>query len=368
MFNARSFVVSALCCLTILLVMVGVIMVLSSSFKEANVYGYMGRQLIWFSIGLAGMFYFSNKNYNIWEDYSRWIMLATLILLSLVFFFPEVNGAHRWIRVLGFSFQPSDAAKLSLIIYLSATWANRLDRMDSFIHGALAPLGMLIFTLALVVIEPDHSTTFFICVLAVIIWFAAGGRLMHLTPALLLMLAGIFFMLYTKPHLFVRIDAFLHPENYQATKAYQLYTALVGFAHGGLWGVGIGEGMQKLGFTPEPHTDFIFSTMGEELGFVWCSAILGVFLTLITLGYLTAMRCTNPFGRLVAVGCTSAIGLQAVLNIAVVTGTIPTTGISLPFISYGGSSLVISMTMVGLLMNIAKETFGVGDIPVRGNN
>jgi cell division protein FtsW len=368
MISTKSFVVGSLFSVTIVLVMLGVIMVLSSSFLEENVYRYMGKQLIWFSVGLAGLFFFATKDYNIWDTHSRTILLIALFLLAIALFYPPIRSARRWIHLFGFSFQPSDMAKLAIIFYLSAVWADRHELLDSFRKGVLYPMTVVGILLLLIIVEPDHGTTFFISMIVMVIWFTAGGRLRHIIPIFAATILAIFVALYFKPHLYERIDAYFHPENYRLGTAYQFYSSIVGFAHGGLWGVGIGDGMQKLGFTPEPHTDFIFSTMGEELGFIKCTLVLLAYLWIITLGYLIAMKCTNPFGRLVAVGCTTAIGLQTALNIAVVTGSIPNTGIALPFLSYGGSSLVISMSMIGLLMNIAKDTFGIEDAPVNTRN
>ncbi|MBD3268398.1 hypothetical protein GF373_17160, partial [bacterium] len=277
MITTRSFVIGSLFTVTIALVMLGVIMVLSSSFMEPNVYEYMGKQLIWFSVGLAAMFYFFNIDFNVWEGWSRWILLGTLFLLTLVFFFPEVNGARRWIRFAGFTFQPFDLAKLAVIFYLSAIWADREDLLDSFKQGVFWPLSIVGFLLFLIVLEPDHGTTFFIGMISMAIWFIAGGRFRHMVPIFVALVAGVLFALFLKPNLWVRLDAFLRPELYETTKAYQLKNSLIGFANGGLWGVGIGEGEQKLGFTPEPHTDYIFSTLGEELGFVKCALVLGAF-------------------------------------------------------------------------------------------
>ena len=175
--------------------------------------------------------------------------------------------------------------------------------------------------------------------------------------------SSIILALYQKPLLFERISAYLHPEQYPKL-TYQVNQAVRGISYGGMWGAGLGEGMQQLGFIPEVHTDFIFATMGEELGFVKCSLVLSMYLMLTVFGYWIAIRCGNTFGQLLAVGCTTAIGFQAALNIAVVTGSIPTTGISLPFISYGGSSLTIFMSMVGLLINIARDAF-MTDRPAR---
>ncbi|MEW6236167.1 MAG: putative peptidoglycan glycosyltransferase FtsW [Candidatus Omnitrophota bacterium] len=358
--KTSSFINGTLLALTVGLILLGVIMVLScsqsafSTSLDSNVYENMGKQLIWFSLGLAALRFFSSTDYNVWERYSRPLMLVTIIMLGMVFLFPEVNGARRWIPIAGQKIQPSELAKISIIIYLSSVWADRRERLASFINGVLYPMLFVGIALALILLEPAHSATFFIGLIALTIWFVAGGRLLHLAPVFAAMTTGIAAAIYAKPVLFKRILAFLHPEEHKSDKYYQVWQSLIGFAHGGLWGKGLGESNVQ---TPFSETDFIFSTMGEELGFMKCSLVLIAFLLLIWIGYGIALRCRNPFGSLLAVGCTTAIGVQAALNVAVVTGSIPTTGIALPFISYGGSSLLVSMSLMGLLMSVAKDAF-----------
>lgn len=378
MIRTRSFVIGSLFGLTIVLSLLGVIMVLSASqfvflkgtmenIYQQNVYQFMGRQLIWISLGLACMGFFYSCDFNVWDRHSRLILLATMVLLVLVLSPLGVtrNGAQRWLPVGSshFLFQPSEFAKLAVILYLSSVWAGRPDRLTS-VKGVIFPMLLVGTLLGLILPEPDNSTTFFIGMIALTIWFVAGGRIIHLTPGFLFICTAVAVALYKKPHLWERINAWIDPDKYP-NKAYHFLRARDGFAHGGMWGVGLGEGKGQLGFTPEAHTDFIFSIMGEELGFVKCALVILLFLSLALLGYWIAMRCSNPFGRLVAAGCTTALIMQAALNFAVVTGSIPTTGIALPFISYGGSSLLACMAMIGLLMNIAKETFDTENVPAR---
>jgi len=284
-------------------------------------------------------------------------MLFAIVLLALVFspIGYESGGGRRWIRTPLTNLQPSDFTKIAVIIYLSAVWSDRRERLGSFVRGVLFPMLFVGLALFLILLEPDHSTTFFIGMVAMVIWFAAGGRMLHVAPVFMAMSAGVLVALYHRPNLFKRIFAFLQPENYP-DKYYQVRQARTAFAYGEWWGTGLGDGRMQLGSIPDVHTDFIFATMGEELGYVKCAIVLGMFLAMVLLGYWIALKCRNPFGRLLAVGCTSAIGLQAAMNLAVVTGSMPTTGISLPFISYGGSSLLISMSLVGLLISVAKDT------------
>ncbi len=359
-----TFVISALFIITISLVLIGVIMVFSSShgillIKGQNVYAKMGRQLMYLSIGLAGLSFFSLYDYNQWERKARWLLLFTIVLLAMVFspIGVDAKGAHRWISLGLFNFQPSDLLKLSLILYLAAAWADRHDELQYISTKLIFPLLFAGLAIGLVVIEPDHSTTVLLGFIAASIWFAAGGKVLHLVPVSAAFVAGVFYLLQMKPHLYVRINAWLEPDKYASDQSLQMLQSMNSFALGGFWGRGLGEGFQKLGFVPEVHTDFIFSTMGEELGFVWCSIILMMYLTLILFGFWIALKCTNPFGRLIAVGIATTIAVQVAINIAVVTGAMPTTGITLPFLSYGGSSLLIFMSMVGLLISVARDTF-----------
>lgn len=368
MIRSGNMAIGTLFLVTVSLALLGIIMILSASQEvlsnpERNIYGFMGKQVMWFSLGLIGMGFFAVTDFNRWERWARWLLLFNIILLALVLFTPlgnEVNGARRWLR-LGMNLgQPSDLTKIAVIFYLAAIWAERQDLLSHFWRSVFFPLTFVGIALALILKQPDHGTVAFIGVVAMVMWFTAGGRLMHMVPVFLLFVVVVAVALYHKPALFQRIDAFLNPEAYSMGKGFQIRQAMIGFAHGGMWGVGFGDGLQQMGFTPEAHTDFIFSVMGEELGFVKCSLVILAYLLIVCIGYTTAIRCENPFGRLLAVGCTTAIGVQAALNIAVVTGSVPTTGIALPFLSFGGSALLINMSMVGLLMSVAKETFDTG--------
>lgn len=376
MIRTSTFVIGSLFALAIILSLLGVIMVFSASqgvfanvsmekIEQQNVYQTMGKQLMWISLGLACLGFFYVCDFNVWDRYSRIIIILVIVLLAIVLTPAGVlrNGARRWVPVGPFQFQPSEFAKLAVILYLSAVWADRPERVASM-KGVIFPLLLVGAILGLILLEPNHSTTLFIGMIALSVWFVAGGRLIHLVPGLVAMCMVVAVALYKKPNMWLRISAWIDPDKYP-DKAYHFLRARDGFAHGGWWGVGLGEGSGQYGFIPEPQTDFIFSIMGEELGFVNCALVIAVFIALTALGYWIALRCSNPFGRLVAAGCTTALGFQAIFNLAVVTGSIPTTGIALPFISYGGSSLLASMAMVGLLMNIAKESFDAESIPAR---
>jgi cell division protein FtsW len=373
MMRTGPFVIGALFFLTIVLVLLGVIVVFSASqyvftkvalenINNSNVYNNMGKQLMGISLGLALLCFFYLCDFNIWERYSRWIMLLAIVLLALVFppFGQKINGAYRWLGVGPFRFQPSEFAKIAVILYLSSAWAGRIDRVRS-ITKVFFPIMFVGMALGLILIEPNNSTTFLIGMIVLSIWFVAGGRLLHLAPVFVAFCCSILTALYYKPNLFLRIKGWLDPDKYPDT-ALQFITARNSFAHGGLWGVGLGEGQGQF-HIPEAHTDYIFSIMGEELGFVLCALVICLYLALGLLGFWIAMRCSNPFGRLVAVGCTTVLILQATLNIAVVTGCLPTTGLALPFLSYGRSSLLVSMSLVGLLMNVAKESFDAESAP-----
>lgn len=364
MIRSGNMTIGTLFFITVMLALLGITMILSASQNylrnpDLNIYGFMGKQIMWFSLGLVGMGFFAVTDFNNWERWARWILLGNIVLLALVFtpLGNEVNGARRWLNVGMNLGQPSDLTKLAVIFYLAAVWAERQEMLTQFWRSVFFPLCFVALALALILKQPDHGTVAFVGMVAMVMWFTAGGRLWHMVPVFVLFTLVVVVALYNKPALFERIEAFLNPDAFSNTKAFQIKQAMIGFAHGGMWGTGFGNGVQQLGYTPEAHTDFIFSIMGEELGFVKCSLVVMAYLTIVLIGFTIAIRCENPFGRLLAVGCTTAIGLQAALNIAVVTGSVPTTGIALPFLSFGGSALLINMSMVGILMSVAKETF-----------
>ncbi len=351
------------------LVALGLVMVYSASCVEAftftgNQYYYLIRQLMGAAVGTVGLLVAVRVDYRVWRRYSVHLMGIALLLLFLVLVLPasltEVNGSRSWIRfgegVFGlFSVQPAELAKFAIIIYFADWLSRRSEKVGNVTYG-LIPFGVMLgLVCGLVMLQPDLGTAMVIVVIGGIIYFAAGANLWHTTAAL--GLGGISFWLLVNVvgASNGRIQAFLDPYKYYDSFGFQPVHALYAFGSGGLFGQGLGQGRQKFNWLPQAHTDTIFAIVGEELGFLGTLAVMIAFGIIAYRGYRIAGRAPNPFAALVAVGITSWIAFQALVNIAVATSLIPFTGLTLPFISYGGTSLYSFMIAVGLLLNISKQ-------------
>jgi cell division protein FtsW len=300
---------------------------------------------------------------------SPWLLGFSAALLSLVFA-PMIGiakkGAHRWIGHPGLpQFQPSELAKLTLILFLAA-YADRYHRqMATFKKGLLIPCSVIALVLALIFIEPDRGCTILLAAVSGVMLVMAGARLTFLIPPALLFTGGLAVSLLHDPRRMGRIMAWAYPERSKGGAGYQAYEAMIALGRGGWFGLGLGNGRQKLGFVPEHHTDFIFSIIGEELGFVATLAVLLLFIALVMCGISIARRSSDTFGLLLGTGLTYMIGLQAFINIGVVTSILPNKGMPLPFISYGGSNLVLMLVSVGLLVSISR--FATQAVPYKSN-
>jgi cell division protein FtsW len=262
------------------------------------------------------------------------------------------GGATRWIRVQGFTFQPSELARFAMVIYLAYSLSKKGERVREFAIGFLPHAIMLGIIGSLIMMQPDFGS---VVILGAITWtmlFVGGVRVVHLLAPLVLVLPALVWVMFTAEYRLKRWLSFLDPWQYTNDSGYQIVHSLMAFGTGGLWGAGIGQGYQKLFYLPEPHTDFIFSVIGEELGLVGVLLILGLYFLIIWRGVVIARRASDPFGALVAVGLTAAIGIQVGINMGVALGLLPTKGLTLPLLSYGGTSLVVNMAAVGLIMNV----------------
>jgi cell division protein FtsW len=358
--------VTVLICAVLILLALGLVMVYSSSATSAEaLYGksdhFILRQAIWASVGLVSMVLFSRIDYHRW----RWLAVPTVLVVAVLLVLvrvpgigQEIKGSWRWIRIGPISLQPSEFAKFATVLFL-AWWLQRVRRKaGTFTQGFLFPglvLGVLVL---LVFFEPDFGTALLLAMIGGSVLLYGGTSLRFLLPTAGLGLGLFSVAVMLDEERMGRVLAFLDPEKYESSDAWQLVNALYGFVVGGLRGAGLGESLQKRYYLPEAHTDFIFAIIGEELGLVGTMGILVLFLVLFVCGLWISMRAPDYFGRMLAFGATVAIVLQALINMAVVTGSCPTTGMSLPFISYGGSSLLVFLSMVGLLVNIAMH---VGD-------
>lgn len=344
----------------------GLVMVYSSSFIEAYTlhntqYYYLIRQSIGAIIGIAGLLVAQRIDYRTWRSYSVPLMGMSLVLLIAVLILPEsvtkVNDSKAWIRFGGgmLSVQPSEIAKLALIIYVSDWLSRRSDRLRNTTYG-LIPLAVILgIFCGLVMLEPDLGTTIVMLTIAGALYFVAGANLIHVLGAAGLSVTA-FWSLINLAHQHARIAAFQDPWRYYSSYGYQPIHALYALGSGGMFGIGLGQARQKFQWLPQAHTDTIYAILGEELGLIGTLLVLFGFAIIAYRGYRIAARTPDPFGSLVAVGITSWIFFQAMINIAVTTSLLPFTGLTLPFLSYGGTSLVMCMVSVGILLNISRHT------------
>jgi len=351
------------CAVTILifcaasLLALGMVMLSSSGMGEGNP-NYFTKQLTWFGLGMAGFLCAAFTDYRLLKKIA-WPLLAVAVILLVAVLVPSVglwrNGARRWLGYYGFSFQPSELGKLALIIALAAYGARHSRQMPSFGRGLLVPLIFIAIVLGLIFVEPDRGTTILLGTVAGLMLLIAGVRWLFILPPVVLATVCLAFSLWNDPVRGKRIFGWLYMEETKSGVSYQAYQAMVALGSGGWFGLGLGNGRQKLGFLPEHHTDFIFSIIGEELGLVATLSVIVLFITLVISGVYIAWNAPDSFGLLLGSGLIFLIGLQAFIHIGVVTSALPNKGLPLPFISYGGSSLMIMLTAIGILLSIARQ-------------
>jgi len=315
------------------------------------------RQLIYLAVGLVAMVVALNLDYRIWARFSRPMLIVAVVMLIVVLvpgIGVRVGGAQRWFRLGPLSLQPSELAKLALMFYMATILADDKRQLKALGTGFVAPLLVVGLVAGLTLLQPDLGTAVLLGLSALLLMFVAGTRLIYLLGAGLIAAPLAWFAVVGTPWRLKRLMAFFDPEGHRQGSGYQVYEALLTLGSGGLTGVGLGEGQQKLFYLPEAHTDFILPVIGQELGFLGVSTIIVLFGLLLWRGSRTALRASDPFGRYLATGITGLIGFQACMNMAVVVGVMPTKGITLPFVSYGGTSLVTSLFMVGLLLSISR--------------
>ena len=319
---------------------------------------FLFKQLICFVVGFVGLKFFMNYDYKKLADWNVIIMASILIALFLVDFTPlgvTVNGAKRWINLAGFQLQPSEFAKPAVVLLLANAFrkdANLFDQ-NKWVWAFFPIIAMA----GLIFIQPKLSMVILLGMTTVVMYMAAGGSMKLFLSCVGTMFATVVIGLTTiiKPYQLQRIKTWRHPELDPLGAGYNIIQSLIAFASGGFSGVGYGGSIQKLSYLPECHTDFIFAIIAEELGFVGCVLVIGLFFTFMQRGFLIAARCPDMYGKLLAVGITFSIVFQAFMNMSVASSFLPTTGVPLPFISYGGSSLIVSLIMVGILLNISKK-------------
>ena len=345
------------------LVIIGFMAIFSASAPKCideggNPAQFLIKQVICFVVGFIGLKFFTNFDYKKLGDWSQIFAWSIIILLVLVDFTPlgvTVNGAKRWINILGFQLQPSEFAKPAVVLLLASVFKKDANLFDQS-KWVLAFIPILVM-LGFIFVQPNLSMVILLLSVSVVMFLAAGGSLKLFFSCLAAMITTVVIAATTiiKPYQMQRIRTWQHPELDPQGAGYNIIQSLIAFASGGFTGVGYGGSIQKLSYLPECHTDFIFAIIAEELGWIGCVLIIGLFWTFIHRGFMIASRCPDMFGKLLAVGITFSIGFQAFLNISVASSFFPTTGVPLPFISYGGSSLIVSLCMVGILLNISKK-------------
>jgi cell division protein FtsW len=345
-----------------ILLSLGIVMLAStSSVRGQVVFGdplyFLKRQLLWLCAGVGLCVLLGRFDYHWYRRLAVPLSVATVILLVLVFVPAiglKVGGSRRWLGLGPFSIQPSEFAKATLVVALAA-WSTRVERRASlFLPGLLLPGVGICLLAGLLLLEPDYGTTALIAAVACLMLFAGGANLAYLALFAATGAAVLTFMVIHNPNRLGRVLAFLMPDKYPAV-AYHLTQSKIAFIKGGWFGVGLGNSIQKHLYLPEAHTDFILAIIGEELGYIATILVVLLFAAVLVCGITISIKAPDSFGRLLGFGLTSMLVLQAMMNMGVVIGCLPTKGLPLPFISYGGSSLLVSLAMVGILLNIQEH-------------
>ncbi len=341
---------------------IGIVMIYSASSTLAaerfnNSYYFLKKQALFTCAGGCILVICSAINYRWYRPFVYLFLAASICLLAATHisgYGHSAGGATRWIKFAGFSLQPSEVARISLIMYLAYSLSKKQERLNEFKIGFLPHIIIFGILGSLIISQPDFGSVVILGALTWVMMFTGGVRIKHLVLPLvpLLPLAG--YVMVSESYRVKRLTAFLNPWDHQLNESYQLVHSLMAFGSGGLLGKGLGNGFQKLFYLPEPHTDFIFAVIGEELGLWGNLGIISVYSFIIWRGILIARRTTDLFGSLLATGLTASIGLQVCVNMCVALGLLPTKGLTLPFLSYGGTSLLMNMIAVGILINIGR--------------
>ncbi|BFH15074.1 putative lipid II flippase FtsW [Paenibacillus melissococcoides] len=360
--------------LTLLLVGFGVVMVFSSSSSLAAVssrydydsFYFAKRQLMWAGLGFVAMLFAMNIRYTAYKILFIPLFIVTVLMLIIVPFAAEnVNGARSWLNIGGLGIQPTELAKIAVVLYLSALIAKKGEKFRDFRTGLFPVMIIVGFVVGLIMLQPDMGGAMILTACAGVIVIAGGANLKHIMNCLLVGIVGVLVvlglsMLFMPDKLsggykMARVQSWLDPFHDSQAASYNLLHSLKAIAHGGWTGAGFGQSIQKLLYLPYPYNDFIFAIIAEELGFIGTVIFLLVYICFIWRGILIALRCPDIYGTLVSIGIVGIIAVQAFINIGGVTRTIPITGVTMPFISYGGSSLFITMVSVGILLSVSRE-------------
>lgn len=348
---------------TLILVLFGIIMVFSASYYTASTkldepFYYFIKQIIGAGLGLVAMIFLMKMDYHLLGKMNKFLLAISLLML-LVVFVPGVgknlNGSSRWIDLKVISIQPAEVAKFALVIFMSWYLYQNKQKMHSFFRGVLPMLCVIGVFCVAILAQPNFSMVVCIAFITLVMLYAGGAKGWHLVGLILLAIVAAIILVKIEPYRMKRFTIFTDPWQDPQGDGYQLIQSFYAITSGGLFGKGLGMGQQKLLFLPYSESDFIFSIIAEELGLLGCVVIMGLYLYLIYRGIRIALTCKDSFGSLLATGITALIGVQVMINVAVVTGSIPPTGQPLPFISAGSSSLIMFMAVIGVLLNISKN-------------
>ncbi len=349
--------------ITYLLLLIGLIMVFSASGVMAETrYGdsmfFLKRQAVWIVLGLLALHWVSRQDYDIWKSMMPIVLclsIGCLILVLIPDVGSKVNGSRRWFRVAGLSFQPGELAKLTAVLYLASFLVRREEDITSFKKGVLAPVIVVGALAGLALLEPDMGTAMVLVAVLLGLLFLGGARITHLVGLVLSLLPLGYLLIMESDYRRRRLMSFLDPWQDPHDAGFQLTQSFVALGNGGFVGVGLGEGRQKLFFLPEAHADFVLALVGEELGFLGTGLLMVLFAILLVKGFHIAERAPDAFGRHLASGVTLLLGIQVLINAGVVSGLLPTKGLTLPLVSYGGSSLIVTLIAIGMLLSISRE-------------
>jgi len=347
---------------TLTLLAVGLTMVYSASaiwaeYKFNDSFFFAKRQMLFAAVGIVALFFIMNIDYWTWRSWAKVMIIVCFVLLVIVLI-PGIgnmrNGSRSWIGVGAFSIQPSEFMKLAMIAFLAKYLSERQKLITSFRKGLLPALGIVFLAFGLIMLQPDLGTGTVMVGTSIVMIFISGARISHFVGLGLLGLLGFAGLVLSEPYRMKRITSFLDPWEDPLGSGFQIIQSLYAIGPGGLLGLGLGQSRQKFFYLPEPQTDFIFAILSEELGFIGGSFVILLFALLLWRGIRIALGAPDLFGSLLAVGIVAMIAIQVMINIGVVIGLMPVTGITLPFLSYGGSSLTLMLLAIGVLLNISR--------------
>ena len=348
-----------------LLLGIGLLMVASAGVSYGNIrfddgYYFFKRQLIGVGVGLFALFVFQRIPYGFWKKISIPFFLGSIVLLVLVLIpslGTEAYGASRWLDIGPISFQPSEVMKLALVIYFAAWLSSKSMAKKTDFSESVVPFSIVLLVVGFLILkQPDTGTLGILFIIALSLFFASGAKLSHIGLLLGTGFAGLLILIWLAPYRMRRMLVFLDPEHDPSGAGYQIKQALIAVGSGGIFGLGLGHSRQKFAYLPEPMTDSIFAVLGEELGIVGGAFLIALFVFFAYRGFHIARRAPDEFGRYLAIGIVSWIVFQAFVNIFAITGMIPLTGVPLPFISYGGTSIAVLLGAVGILLNVSKHS------------